>query len=372
MTDSKVFCYYNYQLDLKRKILKVEVKVLKDKELLFNKSTGLLFRSYRAINNHILKGIVDLLEQFREQLVEYSIIPISIILRKEDNEKLFKDLCMDVYCDGCEFIVKDYGKSDYYALGKEEIEDRINETEEIIEEVEEIDEIEEIIDFDDEIEVLELEDEPINPKVELESGIITIQADSVEDVIPEEERKLKILLKDDYENIVFVDVITNEKDNSKEIITLGGAKIDIKGITLDAFYTLVKPRSNSELTLKCIEETNITQEQIDNAENFGNVIQDFIYWVGNKKTLFMTWGEDVIDVILQECEKSDIDCEIAYDIDNNYFDLKFEFAKCHLGEEKEISLEDALKLYEIGIIKENNKVLDNSMNMIQLYNACEN
>lgn len=345
MTDKKVFCYYNYYLDLKRKILKVEVKMLKNEELLYNKSIGLLFRSYKEISKYIFKALLELIGEFRATNQEEDHSKIEIKVRKEDNEKFFKEIFIESYEEEYDFEVEEYDKSYYDGLGKVTSYEEIKEPEEI--------------------------------NLDAETGIITLDSDNNQNVEEKcediEKDKVKILLKDDYESIVFLDVITNEiGSDSKEVVCLGASKVDIKGETLDAFYSYVKPRINSILTDELVNEYGISQEMIDSAETFDNIIQDFMYWVGNKKTLFMTWGESVIDIILKECERSDIDCEIAYDIDNNYFDLQFEFVKCYFKNEESISLEEALKLYGLEVIKETNLVLDNAMNMLQLYRACEN
>ena len=62
-----------------------------------------------------------------------------------------------------------------------------------------------------------------------------------------------------------------------EVIEIGAVKIENKQV-IDEFQSFVRPVVNTELTEFCKNLTSINQSDVDNAEIFPNVLDNFLSW----------------------------------------------------------------------------------------------
>lgn len=93
-------------------------------------------------------------------------------------------------------------------------------------------------------------------------------------------------------NYIVLDLeATCDKDRriENEIIEIGAVKVNERGEIVDTFNMFVKPILNPQLTDFCKELTHISQEDVDNAPYFNEVIMDFITWLGSDYYL-CSWG----------------------------------------------------------------------------------
>jgi len=64
------------------------------------------------------------------------------------------------------------------------------------------------------------------------------------------------------------------------------------------FSSFIKPKYFKKLFSVVKQKTKITQEQINSADSFRNVIKQFIRWIGDDY-LLISWGhDDVLNLIL--------------------------------------------------------------------------
>jgi len=74
----------------------------------------------------------------------------------------------------------------------------------------------------------------------------------------------------------------NEKGEYKEIIQIGAIKLDKQEKEiLDKFDKVVRPKINPELSDYIKDLTGITQSQVNDAEQFEEVLKHFIEWSNN-------------------------------------------------------------------------------------------
>ena len=73
----------------------------------------------------------------------------------------------------------------------------------------------------------------------------------------------------------------------QEVIEIGAIKLNGYGEELSIFNRFVKPVVNPRLSAFCQELTSITQEQINIANTFPTVIEDFQDWID-------IWDEDYL------------------------------------------------------------------------------
>ena len=93
-----------------------------------------------------------------------------------------------------------------------------------------------------------------------------------------------------------------EGDRTKrnEIIEIGAVKV-IDGKIADEFQRFIKPKLNPILSDFCKQLTSIKQEDVDNAQNFTEVIEGFQKWIGNDYYL-CSWGFYDKNQFASDCE----------------------------------------------------------------------
>jgi inhibitor of KinA sporulation pathway (predicted exonuclease) len=76
-----------------------------------------------------------------------------------------------------------------------------------------------------------------------------------------------------------------------EIIEIGAVKVDANGNKLNEFAAFVKPKLNPILSDFCTELTTIEQADIDGAETYDIVINQFKDWINlSEHYLLCSWG----------------------------------------------------------------------------------
>ena len=89
--------------------------------------------------------------------------------------------------------------------------------------------------------------------------------------------------------------------DAMEIIEIGAAKVNLKsGDILETFQAFVRPSIQSVLSSFCIRLTGIKQLDIDAAEPFQEVLEDWKNWLGHPFWTYASWGE-FDRTILERC-----------------------------------------------------------------------
>jgi len=91
-----------------------------------------------------------------------------------------------------------------------------------------------------------------------------------------------------------------EKDQYKEIIQIGAVIFDInKEEVVDDFNRFVRPKKNPELSDYIKNLTGITQQHMEEADSFGEVLKDFHEWCQNYN--LYSYGND-LEVLKENIE----------------------------------------------------------------------
>ena len=98
-----------------------------------------------------------------------------------------------------------------------------------------------------------------------------------------------------------------EKENM-EIIEFAAAIIDKDTLLPVKFFSkFVKPVLYPRLTRFCTDLTSITQTDVDNADSFPEVFDDFIDWLQpDKETIMMSWGAYDNKQLVSDLENHDM------------------------------------------------------------------
>ena len=98
-----------------------------------------------------------------------------------------------------------------------------------------------------------------------------------------------------------------------EIIEIGAYRLNGYGEVTGEYNRFVKPILHPYLSAFCQELTSITQENVDRAKEFPEVIEEFQEWAGvfEKDYLLCSWGKYDRKMLEKDCTLHDIDAEWA-------------------------------------------------------------
>ena len=110
-----------------------------------------------------------------------------------------------------------------------------------------------------------------------------------------------------------------------EIIEIGAVRINEYGETIGSFESFVRPTVNPKLSGFCKRLTSIKQEQVDTAQNFPKVLEQFKEWAGIYESDFFvcSWGNNDRKLFLDDCNLH----KLEYDWLSNYENLKNQYDK---------------------------------------------
>ena len=124
-----------------------------------------------------------------------------------------------------------------------------------------------------------------------------------------------------------------------EVIEIGAVKINKRGEVLDSFSKFIKPTVNPRLSGFCKKLTSIKQDDVNNAQTFPIVIQEFKEWVDiNGDYSLCSWGAYDKTFFSNDCNLHKLDAgwlEKAVNIKGLYANM--------IGDEKGNGLKNTLK-----------------------------
>lgn len=97
----------------------------------------------------------------------------------------------------------------------------------------------------------------------------------------------------------------------QEIIEIGALLVNGYGEVEDVFSRFVRPVISPNLSAFCEELTSITQEDVDRADTFDRVIEDFQDWarVFDEDYVLCSWGSFDKRMMIQDCELHDVETD---------------------------------------------------------------
>lgn len=113
-------------------------------------------------------------------------------------------------------------------------------------------------------------------------------------------------------------------DYQQEIIEIGALMLNGYGEELGSFNRFVKPILHPRLSFFCTNLTNINQKQIDRADTFAQVIEDFQDWaeIFYEDYRLCAWGGFDERMLRQDCILHDMETDW---IDNKCLNIKRQF-----------------------------------------------
>lgn len=149
-----------------------------------------------------------------------------------------------------------------------------------------------------------------------------------------------------------------------EIIEIGAVAVDSATGAIDSeFQSFVRPVRNLKLTDFCRELTSISQEQVDEAEDYPTTIKAFRKWLsGFGEYDFCSWGYYDRSQFEQDCEYH----SVPYPFAGPHRNLKVEFAQA-LGLKKKLGVGGALKRLGMAFDGTPHRGIDDARNIARIY-----
>lgn len=101
-----------------------------------------------------------------------------------------------------------------------------------------------------------------------------------------------------------------------EVIEIGAVKLDENFNIIDTMSTIIRPQIGKKLRGKVKDLTHITNEDISSGEVYPRVVKEFVKWLGNEESVFLTWGDGDIRVLSKNneyfCDSRQLDFINAY------------------------------------------------------------
>ena len=149
----------------------------------------------------------------------------------------------------------------------------------------------------------------------------------------------------------------------QEIIEIGAVMIDEYGEAKKEFNSFVKPKLAPTLSMYCKELTNISQEQVNRAENYDEVIYDFQNWIDLEEDyLLCSWGKFDKQMLF---ENGDL-----YGLDNQWvhlhIDMKKQYQKINRLK-REIGLQWALGREEFEFEGIPHRAISDALNTAKIF-----
>jgi len=128
---------------------------------------------------------------------------------------------------------------------------------------------------------------------------------------------------------------------TQEIIEIGAVKLDEDGNVIDTFGKFIRPVAHSQLSAFCTKLTTITQVDVNRADLFVDVIEDFKTWIGfydDEEYLLCSWGFFDQRALERNCKYHQLDAEWT----KSHINLKEQYPKI-VGTYRSIGLRKAVE-----------------------------
>jgi len=170
-------------------------------------------------------------------------------------------------------------------------------------------------------------------------------------------------------NYIVLDLEATCKENDRsfpnETIEIGAVKLDSDFNIISTYNKFIKPKLNPVLTQFCKDLTSITQADIDTAQTFNEVIEDFKKWagVGEEPYILCSWGHYDKHQLARDCELYKLPKEWT----ERHISLKHQFG--FIRNERPCGMAKALKKLGLPLIGTHHRGIDDAKNIAQIFIA---
>jgi inhibitor of KinA sporulation pathway (predicted exonuclease) len=152
-----------------------------------------------------------------------------------------------------------------------------------------------------------------------------------------------------------------------EVIEIGAVRLNESLEQVDTFTAFIKPIYFTKLNSFIQKKTGIPQVEIDRAERFPTVIEDFRQWLAaSPQPLFITWGKEDMKRIILDTRMHKLSDH--YWMTTPYFDLLKGFT-AFKGLSNDISVEGAIEMLQLDSTGQAHRALDDAIMTTEIFRA---
>ena len=156
---------------------------------------------------------------------------------------------------------------------------------------------------------------------------------------------------------------TRSKENVNEIIEIGAVCIDENQQIKNEFSKFVRPILNPELSDFCKKLTCIRQGDIDKADTFEKVIEEFKDWIqqNQQEYVLCSWGFYDKTQLIKDCKLHNLESDWA----KKHISVKHQFAK--FNNIKPVGMEKALQIEGLTLDGTHHRGIDDARNIAKIF-----
>lgn len=155
----------------------------------------------------------------------------------------------------------------------------------------------------------------------------------------------------------------NNMGKPQEIIEIGALLVDGYGDVLSRFQRLIRPVLHPRLSPYCQELTTISQEEVNEAQTFDRVAEQFEDWLSDAENYYLcAWGAKDQVLLRQDCALHGIDDYWC----TPYINLKEQYHEIH-GLRRRYGLKKALTKEGIEFDGTHHRAMPDAVNLLKLF-----
>lgn len=149
-----------------------------------------------------------------------------------------------------------------------------------------------------------------------------------------------------------------------EIIEIGAVCVDDDQNTLDEFCAFVRPRLHPTLSDFCKQLTSIRQEQVDQAQEFPQVLTQFQAWIAGfqDEYLLCSWGHYDRSQFIRDCQLHGLDTAWV----QRHISLKHQYGELK-GQRRPPGMRAALQTENIPLEGTHHRGIDDARNIAKIF-----
>ncbi len=148
-----------------------------------------------------------------------------------------------------------------------------------------------------------------------------------------------------------------------EIIEIGAVMLSSKTFHVESeFQTFVRPVRHPQLTSFCTKLTGIIQQDVDNAPDFSEALEEMKQWMYPfEDSLFCSWGDYDRSQFIQDCQYH----RSGYPFRSGHLNLKAEFSLA-VGQQKKLGLAEAVRWLGLDFEGSHHRGLNDARNIAKI------
>jgi inhibitor of KinA sporulation pathway (predicted exonuclease) len=161
--------------------------------------------------------------------------------------------------------------------------------------------------------------------------------------------------------------VLRKQQHLADILELGAIKLSGAEGSLsmvDLFHSYVRPNHYKIISPLTTEFTGITQEQVNSAPSFSEVVSDWKAWLGEEPYYLCSWGPDDKFQLIHHCRIHNVELDWI----RNFNDIQLPFTRLQGGDHgQRWGLKRALEAMEMTFVGKQHNALDDAFNTVKVF-----